>query len=273
MTSLALHWFSGTGNTWLAAEALAQALNARGVEVVLRRIETATPPELAPGQTLGLAFPVACFSTYPVVTRFVEALPPGEGRDVVALATMGGASGGMAGPLGRRLRARGYRTVAVRCFVMPGNYGNRTVPVEANARLIATMRRDMDAYADALLAGTARWPRGYPLWSEGWRRLAAGPHPWALFKRVFPLAVDRDRCSQCGLCARLCPANAIELVAGRPVWGRACMACQRCVGYCPEHAIHVPGKPAEPYHAAPLEVLLGNSTSPQREQSERSVSP
>jgi epoxyqueuosine reductase QueG len=42
-----------------------------------------------------------------------------------------------------------------------------------------------------------------------------------------------------------------------PVWSDECESCQRCIGYCPAHAIHVPGKPAAQYTAAPLDALLG----------------
>ncbi len=257
MDAYELYWFSGTGNTWLAAQALADALRTGGAAVALHRLEAAGPVRLAPDAVLGLAFPIACFSTYPVVWRFAEALPAGEGRGAVMLATMGGASGGMAGPLGRMLRAKGYRTLGARAFAMPGNYNNRTIPAETNAALTARMKTDVATYAADLLAGRATWTCGYPLWSEGWRRLSASPRPWRFFKKLFPLAVDRRRCTRCGLCATLCPARCIRMEDG-PVWEvEACQACQRCVGYCPVRAIHVPGKPAQPYAVAPLEVLQG----------------
>jgi epoxyqueuosine reductase QueG len=32
-----------------------------------------------------------------------------------------------------------------------------------------------------------------------------------------------------------------------------CESCQRCVGFCPTGALHVPGKPAEPYRAMDYE--------------------
>jgi hypothetical protein len=68
MKTMTLVWFSGTGNTWLAAQALAEALRKGGVAVTLRRMEAVVSPlKLAPAETLGIAFPVACFSSYPAV--------------------------------------------------------------------------------------------------------------------------------------------------------------------------------------------------------------
>ncbi len=256
MQGISLYWFSGTGNTWLAATAFADSMAGRGVSVALKRMEAAERPVLAAHETLGLAFPIACFSTYPVVWDFLDRLPPGEGRGVVLLMTMGGASGGMAGPLGRRLRTAGYRTLGALAVLMPGNYNNRTLPTEANAARVSRMRESVGQFCDALQKGRARWPRGYPLWSAGWQALAATPAPWRFFKRLFPLAVDAERCTRCGLCARLCPLNCIRM-DGVPVWDERCQACQRCISYCPEHAIHVPGKPSERYTAAPVEVMQG----------------
>jgi len=259
MKALELYWFSGTGNTWLACQALSETLRSRGVRVTMHRLEsTPAPQDLADDTVLGLAFPTACFSTYPLVWRFLEALPPGNGREAVALATMAGASGGMFGPIGRFLRSRGYHPVAARTFRMPSNYANRTTPLETNTGIVDRMRQDVAAFAEDLVGGRAQWPRGYPLWSTLLTRLARSPHPWRFFKNVFPLAVDPARCTRCGLCAELCPVGCIRMEDG-PVWADSCESCQRCVGYCPERAIHVPGKPAEPYAAAPISTFRDTS--------------
>jgi len=257
MKTLRLVWFSGTGNTWLAAQTLAESLRAGGVEVTPSRMEvTERPLSLGKDDALGIAFPVACFTSYPIVWQFLEALPPGEGRKVVLIATMGGASGGMARPLGRVLRSKGYATLAAACFVMPSNYANRAMPRDANARKIERMRHDVAAFANTLLSGKARWPVGIPLWSEAMARMSRGRWPWRWFKSMFPLAVDPKRCTRCGLCAKLCPVAAIRMGDEGPEWTDACQSCQRCVGYCPVQAIHVPGKPAEPYASAPVDIFL-----------------
>lgn len=258
MNAITWVWFSGTGNTWLAMQAMAAALREQGVAVATRRMETVTEPlELPPGETLGLAFPVACFSSYPLVWRFLKVLPPGGGRDVVLLTTMGGFSGGMAGPLKRFLRAKGYHPRAETSFLMPSNYGNATIPAEANAHRVAQMRLDAAAFAQAVVSRRARWRVGYPLWSTALTALARTSGPWRAFKKFYPLAVDPARCTRCGLCARLCPAGVIQMGADGPVWSTTCESCQRCIGYCPTHAIHVQGKSVVPYTAAPIDVFLG----------------
>ncbi len=69
-------YFSGTGNTLLVARAMAEVFAAHGLETTLRRIEATDPAQVDVGRTLGIAFPVAVGTTYPVVWDFVRALRP-----------------------------------------------------------------------------------------------------------------------------------------------------------------------------------------------------
>ncbi len=59
----------------------------------------------------------------------------------------------------------------------------------------------------------------------------------AAAKKLYPeLAVDRDRCTQCGECAAICPAGAIVLDP-YPRFREHCFICLKCVRECPEDAI------------------------------------
>ena len=58
---------------------------------------------------------------------------------------------------------------------------------------------------------------------------------------IHPAIRSRD-CTECGDCAEVCPADAID-VSGRRIIPSACMSlrCLRCVKACPERAIEVKG--------------------------------
>lgn len=54
--------------------------------------------------------------------------------------------------------------------------------------------------------------------------------------------VLQSKCVSCGLCAKLCPLNTIELQKGLPVWGDKCTHCMACINNCPEFAIEYKNK-------------------------------
>lgn len=45
-----------------------------------------------------------------------------------------------------------------------------------------------------------------------------------------------DNCTKCGLCAKVCSANNIN-VYDKPVWGPVCTHCLACIHRCPENAV------------------------------------
>lgn len=56
-------------------------------------------------------------------------------------------------------------------------------------------------------------------------------------RRTSHFSVD-ETCIGCGLCAKRCPAQAIEMRNGMPTWAKeSCFACLRCLHSCPKFAI------------------------------------
>jgi ferredoxin len=53
-----------------------------------------------------------------------------------------------------------------------------------------------------------------------------------------------DKCISCGICEKVCLANKIRLVSGKPVWDKEvdCTYCFACISYCPMQAIQAKGK-------------------------------
>ena len=244
-----IFFFTGTGNTLLLAQEIADEMSQNDWEAELRPMESAN--DLGASDTLlGLVFPVACFSTYPVVLRFIDALPEGKGRRVFLAASMGGAGLGMEGPIKKLLLQKGYTPLASQFFTMPGNYGQKQIPTEENAKRMGTALPKARAFARALMQDKGHWGNGVPLISALLSQWGHSRKPWKFFYGLYPLAVSNEKCTQCGLCIRLCPSGAIHSKDGYPfISPDCCDSCQRCVGFCPVGAIHVPGKPAVRYRA------------------------
>ena len=68
-------------------------------------------------------------------------------------------------------------------------------------------------------------------------KLFAGPHYEHSVRRTTNLHVENS-CIGCGLCARKCPVQAIEMRDGKPVWVKdKCVMCLGCLHRCPKFAI------------------------------------
>ena len=52
------------------------------------------------------------------------------------------------------------------------------------------------------------------------------------------------RCTSCGTCVAICPAENIDLVQGRPVWRHHCELCCGCIHMCPTGAVQAGSKTA-----------------------------
>ena len=137
---------------------------------------------------------------------------------------------------------------------MPGNYGRKSTSEEKDRPIIARMREEADAFARALLDGSASWRADSPL-SPLFHRLSKSRWPWRLMARLYPLAVERKKCIRCGKCARLCPVRNITMTE-YPAFGDRCVSCQRCMAFCPPNAIHVPGKDYRQYRSVEYSDLL-----------------
>ncbi|MBE0466605.1 MAG: 4Fe-4S binding protein [Candidatus Desulforudis sp.] len=86
------------------------------------------------------------------------------------------------------------------------------------------------------------------------RNLLGGPvtRPYPLVKRrPFPrtrarLLYDPARCTYCGICANICPANAIAMKEERDSLSIeriydsfSCIYCARCAEFCPDSALQM----------------------------------
>lgn len=250
--------FTGTGNTLMLVKAFADALSLAGKDVAavpMDRPELLRKHFVEGDFCLGLAVPLACFSTYPTAWRFIDSLPPGEGREAFFLASMGGMAGGMQGPIRRVLERKGYKPIGARIIKVSGNYGKGIPSAAAFDAIRAKSERSAVEYADDLLSRRAKWSFGNPA-SRLFAWMAHTRRPWNMFYRLFPLAVDRGKCTGCELCVRHCPERNIGMEDGKAAIGGKCQSCQRCVSLCPVGAIGVPGKTANRHLGVSRDMLM-----------------
>ncbi len=245
--------FSGTGNTLKIAGHIAERLKELGAEVRLRKMEDGFSPR-EKGCVAGIAFPVAFFSTYPLVLDFIDSLPRGDGAGVFLTCTMAGVTFGLEGRFREKFIAKGWRPLGAAAFKMPGNYNDDITPAAKYEKLVKDSLAQARTFADALHQGQASWGRGLPLIPALCESFVRGGRAMKFFNKHFPLSVDESVCINCGRCLGLCPVGAVTQTGRHPrIDLLKCQCCQRCAGFCPVHAIYVQGKHKAQYRAMDFE--------------------
>jgi len=242
--------FSGTGNTYYAVKKIASLLEGKGITVRCHKMEKCMSPNLHEDSVIGIAFPIAAFSTYPTALNFLKSLPEGNGKRIFLIATMGGAGLGAEGPIRKLLVDKGYSPIASKFFVMPSNYGNKKIPREKNEQRKKDFEHEAALFVETVMSGDGKWKGGCPGFSNMMFRMCSKRKPWNMFFRMYPIQVNQSKCTNCGRCMSECPAGAIKLDDSTKfpkIEKEICQSSRRCVGFCPKQAIEVPNKPAEQY--------------------------
>ena len=51
-----------------------------------------------------------------------------------------------------------------------------------------------------------------------------------------------SKCDSCGICARICPVDNIQMNENKPIWFQNCQQCYACLQWCPKEAIQYKNK-------------------------------
>jgi formate hydrogenlyase subunit 6/NADH:ubiquinone oxidoreductase subunit I/flavodoxin len=265
--SIAVYFFSGTGNSLSVAKDIAQNLRGTLVPMALamnRRNEGID------AEKIGLVFPAYMAQLHGIpliVERFVRGLENLNSKYIFAVCTCGGYEAFNGLPalknLARLVRSLGGRVRAEYSIRLPMNtldYSHIPVPINQDRdkmfnscenrihEICKTVTRGAKSRHKAVktLLNWAMMPLYLMLrtvYYKELRKSAKEPQDSPLeFRKLVPLS-DRsiyadDRCRSCSTCAKVCPVGNIVMVDNRPTWQHHCEICLACAEWCPNHAIH-----------------------------------
>lgn len=247
------YYFSGTGNTHLAAGYAAHLLREQGCAVVLRRLEQGFAPAAGDAE-LWFAIPANAQAVSPFVWRFFKKLPRGAGQRVYVLLTLN-ESAYVLTPLKKLLLRRGYQPTGSISISMPNNMIFGAPDTEQDMARLNAARDQIAAIAADAAAGKAEWMRkekGSAFLSFFARNTTL---PWTGMRVAIKLTASPDRCTGCGACAAACPVQNICIQDKRALHGDNCQFCLRCTATCPAGAVTVPGKDTLGFRTTPEEAF------------------
>ena len=243
-----IYYYTGTGNSLWVARAVSEGLG----EANLVSIPDCRDDELTGNaDTIGLIFPVHIWGAPAPIVRFAGGLKSLRPGYLFAIAVHGGQVANTLVELRGILKKRGVALNSGFEIAMPSNYIPWGGPGPAEKR----NRQFEEAKAKtARIAAHVRNRRIGPI-EKGplWQRVVFTLIHKVSFNRV--PGMDRnfwvdEKCNECGLCARVCPAGNITISGGKPSWNHRCEQCLACIQWCPREAIQYGKKTSryERYH-------------------------
>ncbi|WP_028044297.1 EFR1 family ferrodoxin [Candidatus Stoquefichus massiliensis] len=64
----------------------------------------------------------------------------------------------------------------------------------------------------------------------------SGNMPYREYSVAHVIPITTKKCTECGICAKLCPIGAISMITPNQTNRDICISCMRCVKVCPQHA-------------------------------------
>lgn len=234
-----IFYFTGTGNSQMVAEIIAEHNGDRAVNITDAMKRGEYDYTLGFDDAVGFVLPTYYYGIPIQIPSFIEKLNfSNQPRYVWTCLTCDGQTAGAGGMLAQHLRARGWAPNAhfscpvVNNAVVLGNQMPVRHPeilldrAQNRAASIAKYVKDRRSGNYDECAGMGAdflTMQNYGFYKNG--------------RKTKHFRVNSN-CVACGRCADQCPSMSIELRGGKPVWtAQQCYYCLRCINNCPTKAI------------------------------------
>ena len=254
---------SGTGNTYRMACWMKEIAGTHIKDIKIVMIDKANAenhPTPAEGTLVGVLFPTHGFMPPWSMIKFLLRMRRQKRVAALCAATRGGIKigplciPGVAG-LATFLAAflmmmKGYRPRAIFSLDMPSNFINFHWGLHPKnvAKISEMAKQKLAQLLPRILKGRRVFLTRNNLWEVLWSIGILWLYPifpivYLLIGKLYMAKVmfSNNRCVGCGLCAKFCPNQAIEMKfvgkKKRPFWTYHCEVCLRCMGYCSKKAV------------------------------------
>lgn len=235
-------YYSGSGNTKLAVKYISKRIG--NADFDLHNIVKTEIPDLSAYDIVGFATFTDFWGVPQYFHSFFEKIGPQPDKYAFVFNTFGFASGKTLHSLAGLASAKSFNVLAGYSLHTPENYppmrtSNRAAddsPGPKELQKFDDFILRLDGMLETIRSGKAPKRQRMALGITG-TFLPAFPRTRA--KKDFgEQNVAEDLCDQCGICEKLCPYEAIELIP-YPVFNHSkCNGCWSCYNHCPPKAIY-----------------------------------
>ena len=249
---ISIWYFSGTGNTWFAAEEIAAALRSRSAETEVYSIEQCSDVQvessLASADIIGFGYPVYGSDLPLIMKKFLQALPRRTNSVPVFLFCTQWLFSGDGTWAAMEFLPQGYEVRWSSHFRMPNNICINLIRLpftNDSEKIRNAVKKNIPAihrFAEHIIQNKPK-KRGFTRISTVLGQMQRSP-----FRRLYDrlrddIGIDDSRCIHCGLCAQICPvSNLVSDENGSVAARGACILCFRCYNFCPRQAITYMGR-------------------------------
>ena len=237
-------YYSGTGNTRFACDVARLVMEKAGHEVTMKTY--AKVDDLDGFDLYCFAAPVYEWAPAKNVERFVVSMPRMQGKRAFIVTSSAGATGQATPLFARMLEDKGLTVLGDHNLICPDSWGGTrrwSYTHDAETPTVESVR-ELAAFTTSMLELSQAIEDSKRVVLPTYRVRRTGLFVASRLSRAAPSAtfkmgrkkVDRDACTECGVCAKNCPSGAITLDP-YPEFGKQCIACWRCINTCPADCI------------------------------------
>jgi ferredoxin len=230
-----IYYFSGTGNSKWIAQELAR-LTGDEMQSIAALLSDGPTAVIAEKDTrIGVVFPIYAWGAPLIVEQFCKLIKLASGAYPYVVCTCGDEAGKA---ILRLKKIFAYQ--AAWSVKMPNNYiaGFDVDSPELERKKISDAGERVKKIAEAVLAKSSVYDVNEGS-GAGVKTALVRPMFNRFARATSRFSVD-ESCNACGLCARICPIQAIQLTDGKPVWVKKdCTQCMGCINRCPQRAIQI----------------------------------
>jgi len=233
-------YFSGTGNTKRIAEQIAIGVKDAGLTVAVYNVKD--NPNIDQFDSVIICSPVYAWRAPWPVRKWIKGLAKQNGKKVFVFITYAGDDSNSILRLARNCQDVGFEVIGWGRTVQPETW--TVVRTEKILRQMEEHAKDKPSDNPIDFGKTAvdilkgdKPPMKLPRFKTSAYDLVIPFYSKPALSMWFRIHVNRNRCTQCGLCAEMCPTGSIKLNPPYPRFTAPCAGCYGCVNLCPEEAL------------------------------------